>query len=152
MRQDPSTGRSVPDTLGELEAWVNGEFDPALIGGAERKGDMRQAVAAMIEFTPGGRAAKLAPFRSFEELLGILVMKSGQFARARIREERSSQEPNDLTMETAKLVIQSGNKEKMRRFADQLEVAMRHPAVHPEKHAGLKKLIEYVRMNANGNC
>lgn len=145
MRRDPVSGKSVPDTLGELLHYFEGEFDPRIIGGAERKGDVLEAVHAMIDATPGGARARLTQQLDFESLCGMLVVKSMAFARARIRESQEALEPNDQVMATAGMVVLHGTSQQKEHFAQQLEAACRHPAVHPEKHPGLKKLADWVR-------
>lgn len=152
MRRDPTTGRSVPETLGETLTYFEGEFDEKVVGGAERKGDVLDLLRATINFSPEGARTKINPNLSFDEFCGQLIIRSAAFASARIREHLESQAPNDMMMETARIVILTGDKVRMRKFAEQLRKACLHPAVHPEKHTGLKRLAAWVEMNADGNC
>jgi len=151
VRRDPVTEKSVPDTLGELLEFFQGEFDPKLIGGIERKEDLLLAIRDIIDRTPGGKKAKLSPL-PFEAMVSQLVVMSGRYARARIRERQEQLEPNDDLMQLAGAVVATGDRQKMLAFADRLDEALRHPTVHPERKPGINKLAEWVRMNARGNC
>lgn len=151
MRRDEKTGRSIPETLGDLLKYVEDEMDPRLVGDVERKLDCVQAVRAMIEFTAGHADCKLSDKLDIDQMMGQVIVKSAQFARARIAAQNQQQEAGDDIVQLAGMVVQSGDKKRMLAFVEKLEAAIRHPAVHPEKHAGLKKVINWVRMNATGN-
>lgn len=151
MRRDQKTGRSVPETLGDLLHYVEQEMDPRLVGNVERKLDCVNAVRAMIENTRGGANVKLREDVNVDQMMGQVIMKSAQFARARLREQLQTYEAPDELVMLAGIIVHTGDKKRMGALVEKLEQALRHPALHPAKHDGLKKVINWVKMNLQGN-